>query len=133
MGIRTLLFCLYCAGGMQFSQISLQAASLYSHSDHLYLIASHVMMRFKSKLSGRSIEVTAGDIAVEGGASLNVTGRATENGYGFGHINSNQHGVGGGHAGYGGGADTVYYNSGKTEFTCAFVVCHTLRIFQHLF
>lgn len=73
------------------------------------------MMRYASKMVAESVELDVGDMHVEGAAKLDVSGRGPVAGQGLGAgiLNPSNYGLGGGHGGYGGGADTNSYDYGE--------------------
>ena len=99
---------------MIFSQMSLQAESRYSYPLHLHLLTTRTHLCYASQLVAPSIELDAGDIHIEGGGKLDVTGHgyAAGMGDGPGRADPDGYGVGGGHGGHGGGADRVNFASG---------------------
>ena len=92
----------------------MQAHSKFIHEKYLRLTVSNVMMRYSSQIKAVTINLEIGDVHVEGEATIDCSGRNLEasGGLGRGEVTSVGHGVGGGHGGYGGGADIVNYGSG---------------------
>ncbi|KAH3880016.1 hypothetical protein DPMN_003928 [Dreissena polymorpha] len=108
----------YPAGTLGMGKLAMQANALINHEDFFNMECAYIHMRFSSLISANRINVDAGEILMEGDATFDVSDRG-----GDGDILSGQGsvvnvsdaqtaGIGGGHGGYGGGADRNVYISG---------------------
>ncbi|WAR26297.1 TENX-like protein [Mya arenaria] len=109
----------YPNGVLGIGRLAMQAEAVIDHDDHFNLESASIHMRFDSLISANQITVTAGEILMEGDAALDVSGRggvgdipAARGSTVMGPANVTA-GVGGGHGGYGGGADHDSLNSGQ--------------------
>ena len=77
-------------------------------------------MRFASKITaaGGQITIDTGSIHQEGEATISVPALFSGDMEGVGVVLPDGAGVGGGHGGYGGGADADNYQSGLLYFEC---------------
>ena len=70
------------------------------------------MMRYSSLIIAEEITITTGSLLLEGDATLDVSGLGASSEIGDGVVLPDGAGVGGGHGGYGGGADKTDFGSG---------------------
>ena len=102
----------YISGQLGIGQLSMQAKSMIEHEAHFSLIASDIMMRFSSKVTATQITIDTGSIHQEGEATLDVSALGGTANEGDGGVLADSAGIGGGHGGFGGGADDDDYQTG---------------------
>ena len=103
-------------GVLKLGVLRLEAQSVMTYPYHMQLDVNYIMMRYKSRISAESVNIQATNVHIEGEAVIDTRGRGpvAETGEGTGtRLDGSSVGTGGGHGGYGGGADMLNYTSGK--------------------
>lgn len=106
----------YFTGRLTFDVLLMEATTVIQHATQLKLQADQILMHFNALISGDLLDIIASAVTIEGGATLNSSGRGFEKNTGPGAGNFIL-GSGGHHGGYGGGI-TSLNNSNGVIFVC---------------
>jgi hypothetical protein len=104
-------FCLI-VGRLVFDSLTLEASATLQQEASFLLRCDQLLMHYDSLVSSDIIDIVVSLATVEGGASLDVTGRGHAKNTGPGAGNSTL-GSGGHHGGYGGRVLDLLYANGK--------------------
>ena len=112
------MFYLTVVGVIRLGVLKLEAQSLLTYPNHMQLDVNDILLRYQSKISAQSVNIRATNVHIEGEAVIDTIGRGpgAESGEGGGaRLESSSVGIGGGHGGFGGGADLQNYTSGMAK------------------
>ena len=115
-------------GVLKLGVLKLEAQSILTYPNHMQLDVNDIVLRYKSSISAQSVNIQATNVHIEGEAVIDTMGRGpgaeTGDGGGF-RLEGSLVGTGGGHGGYGGGADLLNYTSGTAR--CILLIILTTK------